>query len=145
MYYINKSNVKKYIKIVANMENNKYKFEQFTSFKGKFSPIISIGRTGGFGFSSGFYNRYKLEDSVALKVFYDKERMAIAFKFSKAKEDDSLKLKPGSSGIYVPARSFFGKYNINPGKYAGRYTPQELDDNDSERMFVIELKEKTKD
>ncbi|HOB89743.1 MAG TPA: hypothetical protein PKG74_00210 [Candidatus Colwellbacteria bacterium] len=127
---------------VKNVDNNEYNFEEFTSFRGKFSPKISLGTTGGFGFSSGFYNRYNLKDSVALKLFYDKSKMAIGFKFLKNTEDGAMKLKPRETGGYVAARSFLSKYGIEPGRYAGRYDPKEIMDDNIGKIYVIELEEK---
>ncbi|KKS65284.1 MAG: hypothetical protein UV67_C0011G0013 [Parcubacteria group bacterium GW2011_GWC1_43_12] len=124
------------------MDTNTYNFEEFTSFKGKFSSKISLGKTGGFGFSSGFYNKYNLKDSVALKIFYDKEKMAVAFKFFKNEESGAIKLKPRATGGYVASRSFIGKYGINPLKYAGRYEPKEVMSDNLGKVYVIELKEK---
>jgi len=124
------------------MGNNGYNFEEFTSFGSKFSSRISLGTSGGFGFSSGFYNRYNLKDSVALKLFYDKDKMAVAFKFLKSVENGSVKLKQREIGGYVAARSFLGKYGIDCIKYAGRYDPKEVMDDNLGKMYVIELKEK---
>lgn len=123
------------------MGNNEYRFEEFTSFGSKFSSKISLGKSGGFGFSSGFYNRYNLKDSVALKIFYDKSRMAVGFKFLKSVEDGSVKLKPRQTGGYVGVRSFLGKYDIDSVKYAGRYDPKEVMDDNLGKVYVIELKE----
>lgn len=127
------------------MADNKYNFEEFTSFGSKFSSKISLGATGGFGFSSGFYNRYNLKDSVALKLFYDKSNMAVGFKFLKNEESGSVKLKLRATGGYVAARSFLGKYSIDQVKYAGRYDPKEVMDDNLGKMYVIELKEKKDD
>ena len=124
------------------MDNNIYSFEEFTSFGSKFTSKISLGGTGGFGFSSGFYNRYGLKDSVALKLFYDKSKMAVGFKFLKNAESGSVKLKPRETGGYVAARSFLGKYGIDPVKYTGRYDPREVMDENLGKIYVIELKEK---
>lgn len=126
-----------------NNNSNNYNFEEFTSFGSKFSSKISLGGTGGFGFSSGFYNRYGLKDSVALKIFYDKSKMVVGFKFLKSVENDgSVKLKLRGTSGYVAVRSFLGKYDIDPLKYAGRYDPQEIMDENLGKIYVIELKEK---
>ncbi len=124
------------------MASNPYNFEEFTSFGSKFSPIISLGKTGGFGFSSGFYNRYNLKGSVAMKLFYDKERMVVAFKFFKTPENGAVELKDQDRGGYVPVRSFLNKYDIDPAKYANRYIPKEIDDESLGKIYAIELKER---
>ena len=123
------------------MADNKFNFEEFTSFGGKFTPKISLG-PGGFGFSSGFYNRYGLKDSVALKLFYDKAKMAIGFKFLETNESGSVKLKNRTIGGYVAARSFLGKYGIDVKKYGGRYDPQEITDDSLGKVYVIQLEER---
>ena len=60
-------------------------------------------------------------------------------------ESGSVKLKPRATGGYVAARSFLGKYGIDPVKYAGRYDPQEVMDENLGKVYVIELKEKKDD
>lgn len=125
--------------------SNSYNFEEFASFGSKFSSKISLGKSGGFGFSSGFYNRYNLKDSVALKLFYDKSKMAVGFKFLKGMESGTVKLKNRATGGYVGARSFLGNYGIDPVKYHGRYDPKEVMDENLGKIYVIELKERNDD
>jgi hypothetical protein len=125
------------------MSNNGYKFDQFTEFKSKFSVKISIGKNGGFNFSSGFYHKYNLKNSVGLKLFYDTERKAIAFKFLKNPDSGMITLKKRDAGGHLLVRSFLGKYSIDPKKYAGRYDPQEIIDERGEKIYVIELRERT--
>jgi len=118
-----------------------YNFVQFTSFGSKYTPIISLGETGGFGFSSGFYHRYNLKNNVALELYYDEDSMAVGFRFMDTATENSLKLRPRATGGYIGARSFLGKYGIDPKKYSGRYEPKEIQDEKLGRIFVIELKE----
>lgn len=125
-----------------NMENS-YNFEEFTSFKGKFSPRISLVKPGGFGFSAGFFARYGLNESRVLKLFYDKAKLAVGFKFFKGDENGTVKLKGRKdTGGYVSAISFLNKYGIDVEKYTGRYEPKEIMEENLGRIFVIELKEK---
>ncbi len=126
------------------MNDDTYNFEEFTSFGSKFSPKISLGGSGGFGFSSGFYNLYNLKGSTALKMYFDKEKMAVGFKFLKDPESGSAKLKERETGGYIAARSFLGKYGIDPKKYRSRYDPKEVQHETLGRIFVIELKENKK-
>ena len=122
---------------------NAYNFEEFTSFKGKFASKISLVKTGGFGFSAGFFNANDLNDSVAIKLFYDKDKMVVGFKFLNEQESGSAKLKNRKdSGGYVSAISFLNKYVIDKNKYAGRYEPRELMDDKLGKIFIIELREK---
>ncbi len=122
--------------------SNSFSFEEFTSFKGKFAAKISLVKAGGFGFSAGLFNKYGLKDSTAIKLFYDKEKMAVGFKFLKTQESGSVKLKKREdTGGYLSAISFLNKYNIDSKKYSGRYDPQEVKDDNLGRLFVIELNE----
>lgn len=122
-----------------------YNFEQFTEFKGKFTQIISLGKTGGFGFSTGFLERNNLKDYGFIKVFYDKNKNAVAFSFYKEKTEGAVKFKSRGAGGYFSSKSFIGKYNINPNKYQGRYTPEIINHPDIGRIYVIHLVDKTAD
>jgi hypothetical protein len=123
----------------TTMENH-YNFEEFTAYGSKFSTKISLGRSGGFGFSAGFYNQYKLEKSAAVKLFYDREKMAVGFKFFKEPQEEAIKLKDRDSGGHITAQSFLNKYGIDPNLYTGRYDPKEITLGNGEKMYVIELK-----
>lgn len=125
------------------MGNSEYQFEEFCSFKGKFSSKISVVKTGGFGFSAGFFNKNNLVGSSGIKIYFDKSKFAVAFKVLKNNEEGMIKIKgKGEKGAYIPARSFLGKYNIDPIKYSGKYDPKEILDENLGRIFVIDLKEK---
>ena len=124
--------------------NNPYNFEQFTAYGSKFSSKISLGRSGGFGFSSGFYNQHNLGKSVAIRMFFDKSKMAVGFEFFKEPVDQAVKLKgPEGSGVHITAQSFLKKYGIDPLIYSGKYDPIEVTGNDGNKIYVIELKKKT--
>lgn len=120
------------------MENN-YNFEEFTAYGSKFSTKISLGKSGGFGFSAGFYNQYELEKSAAVKIFYDREKMVVGFKFYKEPVEDAIKLKDRDSGGHITAQSFLKKYGIDPYLYAGKYDPKQIAVGDG-KMYVIALK-----
>jgi len=122
-----------------------YNFEQFTEFKGKFTPIISLGKTGGFGFSTGFVERNKLGEYKYIKVFYDKLKNAVAFNFQKEKTEGAVKFKNRGTGGYFSSKSFIGKYNIDPKKYQGRYTPKKIEVSNVGEVYVIELKDRNTD
>ena len=119
-----------------------YDFEQFTEFKGKFTPIISLGKSGGFGFSTGFMERYRLKDHHYIKIFYDKNKNAVAFSFCKEKTESAVKFKNRGTNGFFSSRSFLGKYAIDKMKYQGRYTPKLVNDEQSGKLYVIELKSK---
>ncbi|MDE2020904.1 MAG: hypothetical protein KGJ13_11260 [Patescibacteria group bacterium] len=117
-------------------------FEEFTKVKGKFSPRVTINSRGGFGLSSGMHHRYGLDKYAAVKLFYDKESNRIGIKPVERESDTSFKLKKrdGEGGAYFSAWSFIEAYAIDLGKYAGRYVPQEIEDQQHGKLFVIDLK-----
>lgn len=123
---------------------NEYSWEEFKEAGGRFKPVISLGKMSGFGLSAGFTRTYseQLKGTVGVKMYYDNVKSAIAFKFLKNREDGSLSVTLREKGGYIGARSFLGKYKIDQGKYAGRYIPREVKDDNVGRIFVIDLKEK---
>ncbi len=124
------------------MAEAEYNFEEFTSFGSKYTSKISLSSSGGFGFSAGFYHLYDLKGSKSLKLYFDKTKNAIAFKFLNDDSDGAIKLKPRETGGYVTAKSFLGQYKISAARYANRYEPKEINDSNLGRIFVIELRDK---
>jgi hypothetical protein len=125
---------------------DEYNFDEFNETGGRFKQIISLGEKSGFGLSSGFTRANDLvEGLVGVKMFFDKEKNAVAFRFLKTPEEGmvNLKLRPTDKGGYISAQSFIGKYKIDQKKYSGRYTPKEVEHSKYGKIFVIELVEKT--
>lgn len=122
-----------------------FNFTEHKAVGGRFKPIISLGEKTGFGLSSGFTHKYDVAEMIGVKMYFDKERNAVAFKFLKSKEDGMLKLKLRDKGGYIGAKSFLGEFNIEQNKYAGRYTPKEVMDDNIGKVFVIILKDNSAD
>ncbi|MDO8593930.1 MAG: hypothetical protein Q7R93_00230 [bacterium] len=120
---------------------SEYNFAEFKDAGGRFKSVISLGKKSGFGLSSGFTNAYDLSGVIGVKMFYDTSKKAVAFKFVKSKEEGMLSVKLRDKGGYIGGQSFIGKFKIDQNKYAGRYTPKEIKDDNLGRIFVIELKE----
>jgi len=125
---------------------SEYNFEEFKESGGRFKQIISLGEKSGFGLSAGFThaNSKDLVGVTGVKMFYDQEKKAIAFKFVKTKEEGVVSAKLRDKGGYIGAQSFIGKYKIDQKKYAGRYLPKEVMDDSLGKIYVIELKENGK-
>lgn len=119
-------------------------FEEFKGAKGKFSPRITINSRGGFGLSSGLHHRYKIDKYAAVKLFFDKEENKIGIQLVEQEGESTFKLKkrPEEKGAYFSAWSFIEAYAIDINKYAGRYVPQEFDDPQVGKLFVVDLKTK---
>ncbi len=118
-----------------------YNFDEFKETGGRFKQIISLGEKSGFGLSSGFTRANNLEGVVGVKMFFDKEKNAVAFQFLKTPEEGmvNLKLRTTDKGGYIGAQSFIGKYKIDQKKYSGRYTPKEVEHSKYGKIFVVEL------
>jgi hypothetical protein len=118
-----------------------YNFEEFKEAGGRFRPIISLGEKSGFGLSSGFTHTYDLNGSIGVKLFYDAEKNAVAFKFLKEKESGMVSLKLREKGGYISAQSFIGRFKIDQKRFAGRYEPKEITEEPLGKIYVIELSE----
>lgn len=120
------------------MNTNEYNFEQFTEIKGKFSTKISIGKSG-IGIGHGFLTKNGLNESKAIKLYFDRSKLAIGFKFMEAHEEGSIKLKIRGKGAHIAVASFFGKYGIEPVEYRGRYEPNTVDTAYG-KLYAIQLR-----
>ncbi len=120
-------------------------FEKFIAKKGKFTPQVTINRSGGLGLSSGMHHRYKLDNYMGVELYFDKEAQVIGIKLVEKESEGMFKLKkrPDEKGAYFSARSFLASYSIDPQKYAGRYSPEEIEDPNFGKLFVIKLIAKT--
>lgn len=118
-----------------------FTFEEFTARKGRFSPVISLAKSGGFAISAGFHHRYKIDKYKGLRLFFDKENKAVGIKFLEQEEAGMFKLKihPNEKGGAFSAKSFLEAYAIDSKVYYGRYTPEEINDEKHGSLFVIKL------
>ncbi len=119
---------------------NEYQFEEYNSVGGRVIPSISLGAAGGFGISAGFVKKYDLTGVVGVKLFFDKEKVAVGFKFLKTGEEGMVKIKlaPNQGGAYITANSFLIKYDLDAKDFSGKYAPKEVDSADT-KIYVIEL------
>ena len=120
-----------------------YNFEEFTEAGGRFRPVISLGAKSGFGLSSGFTSAYEsdVNGAVGVKLFYDKEKNAVAFQFCKETMPGMVGLKLRDKGGYISAQSFIGRFRIEQKKYAGRYEPKRESHGTIGTIFVIDLQD----
>lgn len=116
-------------------------FEEFKAKKGKFIPQITLNNSGGFGFSSGMHHRYQIDRYVGVKLYFDKENNRVGIKPFEKEEEGMFKLKKreNEKGAFFSAKSFLEAYSISPNLYSGRYSPEEVEDENFGKMFVIQL------
>lgn len=116
-------------------------FEEFNSKGGKFNPQVSINKGGGFGLSSGMHHRFQLDKYVGIKLYFDKDSKKVGIKLLDTEQMGMFKLKkrPDEKGAFFAARSFMQAYSLDPKKYAGRYSPEEVDDPNFGKLFIIQL------
>lgn len=119
-----------------------YLFEEFKQKSGRFNPLITVAKSGGFGISTGFSKKYDIQGCIGVKLFYDRANSSVGLKFVKEKEAGMFKLKVRKDGgAHLPAKSFFEAYEIKPEALVGRYIPEKAEDNIFGTLFVITLRE----
>ncbi len=120
-------------------------FERFTSTGGRFNYTISLNRSGGFSFNSGFYKKHELKNFSYVILFFDRKINAVAFSFVKKQAKESLKISHTKNATaYVRSNSFVSAYEIKPKIFAGQYRPREHRTEEGEKLFYILLEEKKK-
>lgn len=125
---------------------SKYTFEEFKSVGSRFNLVITLGKAERFYFGSSFCQKYNILSMVGAKMFYDKTNKAVGFKFLTENEDGMVGIKKlDNKSAYINAKAFLGMYDIDSNDYLGRYHPEEITDNNGKKMFVIEMKENSKD
>jgi hypothetical protein len=121
-------------------------FELFTSSRSPASEsFISLVKEG-FRLSAGFVRTYHLERVTAVQLYFDRAKHAVAFRFPTGSQprDGALKPKRHAGGLVIRGESFFRSRSINPGTYAGRYSPHEVKDGRIGTLYVIQLHAQSK-
>ena len=118
-------------------------FEEFKAKGGKFTPQVTINKSGGFGLSSGMHHRYQLDKYVGVKLYFDRDSKKVGIRLIEEEESGMFKLKKRSNekGAFFSARSFLESYALDPQIYYGRYNPEEYIDEKFGKMFTIQLKQ----
>ncbi|MDP3934971.1 MAG: hypothetical protein Q8Q46_02035 [Candidatus Giovannonibacteria bacterium] len=120
-----------------------FQFNKFTEIGARFSYTISLNKAGGFSFNAGFYRKESLSQYSFVTIFYDKEKKAVGFSFGKDRKEGAFKIThSGSKTASVAPHSFIRAYGIDPVKFAGKYTPEKLTDNQHGKIIYIKLSEK---
>lgn len=120
-----------------------YNFEEFKSVGTRYNMFITLGKSERFYIGSAFCRKYEIGSMAGVILMYDKNKKAVGFKFLKERTEGSVGLKKlQDDSYYINAKAFLGMYDIlPPEKYAGRYQPKEIVNDDGSKLFVIELAE----
>ena len=127
------------------MEDLKLKFEKFTETGGKFSYKISLNKSGGFSFSSGFCRKHniKKERYPYVLLFYSKKPLAVGFSFLKEATKGAFKISfSDSNTASVSPNSFMAAYELKPETYSEKYDPRQYRGEEGENIFYINLEQK---
>ena len=116
-------------------------FEKFATVGGRFNYTISLNKSGGFSFNSGFYKKHNLKSFHYVVLFYDKRGKAVAFDFVKKVEEGALKLSHRDNTASVKSSSFIAAYGIIPEASAGRYHPKQYKAEEGKNLFYILLRD----
>lgn len=118
-------------------------FQEFTNKGGKYTPQIIINKAGYITLSSGMHHRFSLDKFNSVKVYYDPETKRVGLKLIESKEGTFLlKKRENEKGAYFAAKSFLLANSLDPKKFYGRYEPQEVEDENIGKIFVITVKER---
>lgn len=123
--------------------NGGYEFEMFTKPGARAGSYeISYNGSGSFGLMSGFYNKENIKNFKKVVLFFDKNRNAVAFKFTN--DEDALGAfavihAANQSTGAISARSFAISNDIYKSELRGRKTPKKIKDPKFGELFVIEL------
>lgn len=121
---------------------SEYSFKKFTKTgvrTGNYSISLNVSNT--FGFNSGFYNKENIKDYKKVILFYDKEKNAVAFKFTNEEKQEGIFTVIHHKGTgSVACRSFVLGNDLANKEYYGKKTPKKIFDKDFGELFVIELK-----
>jgi len=118
-------------------------FQLFTAKGGKYTPQVTLNNSGGFSLSSGMHHRYGLDRYAGVKLYFDPDTRRVGIQPVEQEGEGVFRLKKrdGEKGAFFSARSFLQAYNLDPKKYHGRYSPEEVEDDQFGRMFVIRIPE----
>lgn len=120
-----------------------YNFVEFQPKDSKYNITISLGRPNRFYLANAFCTKNNIEVTDRVKLFYDKNKKAVGFKFLKADTPNTISLKKISAkSLYINSTSFLGMNDVSTDKYLGKYKPIEILAEDGGKIFVVELKEK---
>lgn len=120
-----------------------YNWEEFKPTKGRFTPYITVVETGGIGISAGFIKKHNItnENTKAVKILFDKTKMAIGLIFQNEKTEDSISIKVSKfGGAHLNAKPLWVRYDISNKDYVGKYTPKEDKLPTGESIHIFELK-----
>lgn len=107
----------------------------------------AAGKSGGFGFLSGFFHKENLNSSAYVSLYYDEKNQTIGFKFNNDKDyPGSFKITKGKGvgSASVFPNSFWSAFEIDVDKWAGRYIPKQNLDENLGKIYYIELKDRIK-
>jgi len=124
------------------MGEDAFKFELFTKLGARLKNYtISLGRHGGFGFNSSFYNKEGIKNYSHVLLSFDKNSKAVGFQFtSNSKTLGAFTITHGNNSGSVVAHSFLASCDINPEDYLGKYAPEKYNDKKLGELFYIVLK-----
>jgi len=125
-----------------------YNFEELEVTGGRFTPLVSLVETGGIGVSAGFTRKYNLtaENTVAVKLLFDKDRNAVGMRFLSSKEDGAIKVKFAErGGAHLNAKPLWVKFDVSYKDFVNKYIPKEINDPQKGKIYVFELTSSNKE
>jgi hypothetical protein len=121
-------------------------FEEFSPVRGRYTPLITVGESGGIGISAGFSRTYGINSASypKVKLYFNRAEMTVGIRFLSANDvssDDLVLKEVPRGGAHINAKPFWMRFNVDHKTYAGRYQPERLQ-KDGVILFVFKLKTK---
>jgi hypothetical protein len=129
------------------MDLSRLNLERFVDVGTRNSRRISVTRSFSFGFPPAFFAEHGLDAFDYVEIYFDKQQLAVAFRFLKGPSDASfkfIKYAEGTKrgGTFV-AKSFFTGNDIQPDEVNGKYDVERTLVGGDE-VYVIQLQKHPK-
>jgi hypothetical protein len=122
-----------------------YNFKEFNALTGRFTPLVSVMRTGVIGLSAGFTKTYEIDQQKysSVKLYFDIEKKAVGMRFFAGKEEGALPLRfIPRGGAQINAASFWYKFQV-AHKNIQKFIPEIVEQPEG-KIYVFELDKPTR-
>jgi len=122
-----------------------YQFKKFEKKNIRLENRITLTKSNSIGFPQKFYHDNGIKNFKYAVLFWDEKNKAIGIYFTNEEEKGGFKVIHGQKyGAQIVVRSFLNENNIDPRIYHGRYEWSKYNLEGIGEIFVIKLKEQSR-